>query len=60
MKTTKKKMMRSLKTPSMVNVSDTTLWLVTTCKCIFFIFDISFFRYADSNDDSEDEGIKEY
>jgi hypothetical protein len=40
---------------------NTILWLVTTCK-----YDINYlkftllFRYADSADDSEDEGIKEY
>jgi serine/threonine-protein kinase SRPK3 len=34
---------------------DTTLWPVTICKSL-----LTHLRYADSNDDSEDEGIKDY
>lgn len=38
--------------------SSTILWLVMTCK--YYLNFICFFRYNDSDDDSEDEGIKEY
>ena len=38
--------------------SSTIFKLLTICK--FFIALFYLFRYADSNDDSEDEGIKEY
>ena len=39
--------------------SNTTSWLVTICKYwLIFIYDL--YRYDDSDEDSEDEGIKEY
>jgi len=38
---------------------NTILWQVTICKYCIKYFTL-LFRYADSADDSEDEGIKEY